>query len=111
FGDADLDLAVDGSLLLVFANAGQVCDARSRIFVEDRVYDEFVTRFTDRADRLRVGDPTDPASHIGAITSAAQLEKVERYVDIGQREGPSSSPAAAGQPGRGFRPDSGGRRH
>jgi acyl-CoA reductase-like NAD-dependent aldehyde dehydrogenase len=87
FADADLDLAVDGSLFQVFANAGQVCDARSRIFVQDSIYDEFVTRFTDRANRLCVGDPTDPASHIGAITSARQLEKIEEYVEIGQREG------------------------
>jgi aldehyde dehydrogenase (NAD+) len=102
FADADLDLAVDGSLFQVFANAGQVCDARSRIFVQDSIYDEFVTRFTDRANRLRVGDPTDPASHIGAITSARQLEKVEQYVEIGQREGAKLVAGGTRMDGPGF---------
>ncbi len=87
FNDADLDLAVDGSLFLVFANSGQVCDARSRILVQDGIYEEFVTRFVDRANQLRVGDPTESSNHIGAITSARQLEKVEQYVEIGQGEG------------------------
>lgn len=87
FADADLDLAVDGSLFLIFANAGQVCDARSRIFVQDAIYEEFVARFAERAGRIAVGDPTDPASHIGAITSARQLDKIRQYVRIGQEEG------------------------
>lgn len=86
FADADLELAVDGSLFLVFANSGQVCDARSRIFVQDAVYDEFVNRFVDKANRIVVGDPTGEP-HYGAITSARQLAKVEDYVEIGQKEG------------------------
>lgn len=111
FADADLDLAVDGSLFQIFANAGQVCDARSRIFVQDAVYDEFVSRFAERAGRLRVGDPTDPASHIGAITSARQLEKIRQYVEIGQHEGAKlvcggtiAGELAAGGPGLFHRP-------
>jgi acyl-CoA reductase-like NAD-dependent aldehyde dehydrogenase len=87
FADADLDLAVDGSLFLIYANAGQVCDARSRIFVQDAVYDEFTGRFVEKAGRIVAGDPTDAGSHIGAITSARQLEKIEHYVEIGQKEG------------------------
>jgi acyl-CoA reductase-like NAD-dependent aldehyde dehydrogenase len=72
--------------------------ARSRILVEDSIYDEFVTRLGSRADRLQVGDPRD----LGAITSAAQLEKVERYVDIGQREGATLVAGGRREPGRGF---------
>ena len=87
FSDADLEQAVDGSLFLIYANSGQVCDARSRIFVQDAVYDAFVERFVDKAQRIKVGDPTDPDNHYGAITSAKQLEKVEYYVEIGQKEG------------------------
>jgi acyl-CoA reductase-like NAD-dependent aldehyde dehydrogenase len=87
FADADLEQAVDGSLFLVYANSGQVCDARSRIFVQDTVYDDFVARFVERAGRIRVGDPTDGNNHYGAITSGRQLEKIEYYVELGQKEG------------------------
>jgi aldehyde dehydrogenase (NAD+) len=86
FADADLEQAVDGSLFLIFANSGQVCDARSRIFVQDAIYDDFVNRFVDKANGIVVGDPTGDA-HYGAITSARQLAKVEEYVEIGQKEG------------------------
>lgn len=86
FADADLDQAVDASLFMIYTNAGQVCDARSRIFVQDPVYEEFVTSFADRAARLQVGDPTDPSNHIGAITSARQLERIEHYVELGLKE-------------------------
>jgi aldehyde dehydrogenase (NAD+) len=102
FADADLDLAVDGSLILVFANAGQVCDARSRIFVQDRVYEDFVGRFADKAGRIVVGDPTRQETHIGAITSARQLEKVEHYVEIGQKEGATLAAGGERVGDRGF---------
>ena len=86
FADADIDQAVDASMFMIYTNAGQVCDARSRIFVQDRVYDEFVQKFAERTAKLRVGDPFDPSSHIGAITSARQLERIEHYVELGQKE-------------------------
>jgi acyl-CoA reductase-like NAD-dependent aldehyde dehydrogenase len=86
FTDADLELAVDGSLFLIFANSGQVCDARSRIFVQDAVYDDFVNRFVDKANSIVVGDPTGEP-HYGAITGGRQLAKVEEYVEIGRKEG------------------------
>jgi acyl-CoA reductase-like NAD-dependent aldehyde dehydrogenase len=86
FADADLEQAVDGSLFLIYANSGQVCDARSRIFVQDEVYDDFVNRFVEKANTIVVGDPTGDA-HYGAITSARQLAKIEEYVEIGQKEG------------------------
>ncbi len=87
FADADITQAVDGSLFLIYANSGQVCDARSRIFVQDAAYDEFVARFVEQAKKIHVGDPTDPDNHYGAITSSRQLEKIEYYVEIGQKEG------------------------
>jgi acyl-CoA reductase-like NAD-dependent aldehyde dehydrogenase len=102
FADADLDLAVDGSLFLVFANAGQVCDARSRIFVQDRVYEDFVGRFAEKAGRIVVGDPTQEETHIGAITSARQLEKIEHYVEIGQKEGATLAAGGERVGDRGF---------
>jgi acyl-CoA reductase-like NAD-dependent aldehyde dehydrogenase len=87
FADADVDRAVDAAMFQIYANAGQVCDARSRIFVQEPVYDEFLSSFVERTERLKVGDPTDGATHIGAITSARQLERIEHYVEIGQKEG------------------------
>ncbi len=86
FADADVEQAVDGSLFLIYANSGQVCDARSRILVQDGVYDDFVNRFVEKAKRIVVGPPESDA-HYGAITSARQLEKIEHYVEIGQKEG------------------------
>jgi aldehyde dehydrogenase (NAD+) len=102
FADADLDLAVDGSLFLIFANAGQVCDARSRIFVQDRVYEDFVGRFVEKAERIVVGDPTGVGTHIGAITFARQLEKIEEYVEIGQKEGATLATGGERVGDRGF---------
>jgi aldehyde dehydrogenase (NAD+) len=102
FADADLDQAVDGSLFLVFANAGQVCDARSRIFVQDPVYQDFVDRFVEKAGRIVVGDPAEEATHIGAITSARQLEKIEHYVEIGQKEGATLATGGERVGDRGF---------
>jgi len=106
FADADLDLAVDGSLFQIFANAGQVCDARSRIFVQDGAYDDFVGRFVEKAGRIVVGDPTDAGTHIGAITSMRQLEKIERYVELGREEGATLAAGGerAGDRGSFFRP-------
>ncbi len=86
FADADLEQAVDGSLFLIYANSGQVCDARSRVFVQDAVYEDFVHRFVEKANRIVVGDPTGDA-HYGAITSERQMAKIEEYVAIGQQEG------------------------
>jgi acyl-CoA reductase-like NAD-dependent aldehyde dehydrogenase len=87
FADADLEAAVDASMFMIYTNAGQVCDARSRIFVQQPAYEEFVARFVDRTAKLRVGDPMDRSNHIGAITSARQLDRVDYYVELGQKEG------------------------
>jgi acyl-CoA reductase-like NAD-dependent aldehyde dehydrogenase len=87
FDDADVDAAVVGAIYSIFHNAGQSCDARSRILVHERVNDEFVSKFVEKAKSLRVGDPLDPKTQIGAIISRSQLEKIEGYVGIGSQEG------------------------
>jgi len=87
FEDADVDAAVAGALHAIYYNAGQSCDARSRILLEERVYDDFLAKFVAKAKALKVGDPMDPATHIGAIISRKQLEKIEGYVGIGTQEG------------------------
>jgi aldehyde dehydrogenase (NAD+) len=87
FADADLNAAVPGAGMGVFANTGQVCCAGTRIFVERPVYDEFVAGLAEFADSLRVGNSLDPGTQIGPIVSQRQLERVCGYIDIGVREG------------------------
>jgi aldehyde dehydrogenase (NAD+) len=85
--DADMDQAVEGSHFALFFNQGQCCCAGSRVFVEDKIYDEFVERSTERAKRRRVGNPLDPSIEQGPQVDDAQFEKVMSYVDSGKSEG------------------------
>jgi acyl-CoA reductase-like NAD-dependent aldehyde dehydrogenase len=87
FDDADLDAAVAGALYGVFYNAGQCCEARSRILVQGGIYDRFVASFSEKAKLLRLGDPEDPRTHIGAITADEQYDKIKQYCAIGAAEG------------------------
>jgi acyl-CoA reductase-like NAD-dependent aldehyde dehydrogenase len=85
--DADIDAAVAGALYGVYYNAGQCCEARTRILVQDAVYDRFVTAFSERAQRLRIGDPEDPQTQIGAITTREQFDKIRAYCGVAGDEG------------------------
>ncbi len=87
FADADLDAAADTSLFTFATHQGQLCSAGSRLLVEDAVHDEFLARLVERAQRLRVGLPSDPESQLGAVITPEQLERIERYVDIGAKDG------------------------
>ncbi len=87
FDDADIDAAVAGALYGVYYNAGQCCEARSRILLQSRIYDRFISAFIEKAKRLRVGDPEDPRTQIGAITVDEQYEKIRSYCEIGVAEG------------------------
>ncbi len=80
FADADLSKAVEWSLKAIFTNAGQVCLAGSRLYVERPVFDEFVSRFVAAAQSMRTGDPRDPATQIGPLASAAHYAKVTGYL-------------------------------
>ncbi|HYL26576.1 MAG TPA: aldehyde dehydrogenase family protein [Candidatus Nitrosotalea sp.] len=87
FDDADLEAAVAGALYGVFYNAGQCCEARSRILVQANIFDRFVNAFSEKAKRIRIGDPEDPKTQIGAITLGEQYEKIKNYCEIGVAEG------------------------
>jgi aldehyde dehydrogenase (NAD+) len=87
FADADLETAVPGAGMAVFANSGQICSAGTRLFVERRVYDEFVNRVAAFGTGLRVGDGLDPDTQIGPLVSEQQLERVTGYLGIGRQEG------------------------
>jgi acyl-CoA reductase-like NAD-dependent aldehyde dehydrogenase len=87
FADADLDEAVDATLFGIFLNQGEVCAAGSRLIVQESVRGEFVARLAARAEQLRVGDPLDKATQIGALISRAHLEGVHQRVQAGIAEG------------------------
>jgi aldehyde dehydrogenase (NAD+) len=89
FADADLDEAIEGSHFALFFNHGQCCSAGSRLFVEDKCYDEFVERSVLRAKRRTVGDPFDPKTEQGPQVDKAQFDKVLSYIESGKQEGAS----------------------
>jgi len=89
FADADLDEAIEGSHFALFFNQGQCCCAGSRLFVERRIYDEFVSRSVERTKRRTVGDPFDPATEQGPQVDQAQFDKVMGYIASGRNEGAS----------------------
>jgi aldehyde dehydrogenase len=84
--DAFLDKAVEGLVLYAF-NKGEVCTCPSRALIEESIYDELMSRALQRIDAIRQGHPLDPTTQLGAQVSTAQLEKIERYVEIGKEEG------------------------
>jgi aminomuconate-semialdehyde/2-hydroxymuconate-6-semialdehyde dehydrogenase len=87
FADADMDQAVATSLRSSFQNQGQICLCGSRILVEDKAYDAFVTRFVAAARALRQGDPLDPATEQGAVVSRPHFDKIMSYVALAREEG------------------------
>ncbi|MGV3527170.1 MAG: betaine-aldehyde dehydrogenase [Candidatus Sericytochromatia bacterium] len=87
FADADLDQAVNGALFAIYFNQGQICTAGARLFVQDSVYDAFMEKFLSRIGSLRVGDPTQNTTQVGAIVSQEQFDKVSSYIELGQQEG------------------------
>ena len=87
FADADFATAVDYALFGIFANAGQVCSAGSRLLVEASIADKFVSAVVDRARKIRVGDGFDPQTEMGPIISRSHEEKIESYIKAGLEEG------------------------
>jgi aldehyde dehydrogenase (NAD+) len=87
FADTDLDAAVEGAHFGLFFNHGQCCCAGSRVFVEEKIYDQFVEKSGERARKRTVGDPFDPKTEQGPQVDAAQFEKVMGYIDSGRKEG------------------------
>ncbi|ONK25226.1 5-carboxymethyl-2-hydroxymuconate semialdehyde dehydrogenase [Bacillus sp. VT-16-64] len=87
FEDADLDEAVEGSKEAIFRNQGEICLAGSRILVQESVYDQFLDKFVEAVKKIKVGDPTDESTDMGALVSKSHLETVDHYVQIGMSEG------------------------
>jgi aldehyde dehydrogenase (NAD+) len=102
FEDAAIDQAVEGIVNGIFFNQGHVCCAGSRLLVQEGVADEVTTKLKERMETLIVGDPLDKNTDIGAINSAAQLEKIESYLRLGQDEGALMHQSSCAVPTRGY---------
>jgi acyl-CoA reductase-like NAD-dependent aldehyde dehydrogenase len=99
FADADLEDAIASSTYGTYYSAGQSCDARSRLLVEQAVYDEVVSRVAEKAAAVRVGDPLDPETQMGSLISREHREKVHGFVEAGREEG--AEVVAGGEPSDG----------
>jgi succinate-semialdehyde dehydrogenase/glutarate-semialdehyde dehydrogenase len=87
FDDADLEAAVDGAMMCKFRNSGQTCISANRIYVQDGVYDDFVSGFVERVTKLVVADGFTDNATIGPLIDAPGIEKVERHVDDARDRG------------------------
>ncbi|MGW7689008.1 aldehyde dehydrogenase family protein [Streptomyces asiaticus] len=85
--DADLDKAVPGAAMGVFANSGQICFAGTRVLVQRSIVDEFTERLLAFTDTLRIGHSLDDTANLGPVVSQAQLDKVLSYIDVGRADG------------------------
>src|SRR5262249_26954256 len=87
FADADLDEVIRTSLRSSFENQGEICLCGSRIFVEEQIYGKFVERFVEATRRLKVGDPLEAGTDLGALISRGHLDKVTSYLRLAREEG------------------------
>lgn len=103
FEDASIDQAVEGIVQGIYFNQGEVCCAGSRLFVQESVLDEVRTKLALRLSTLRVGDPLDKNTDVGAINSKQQLEQIQRYMKLGQDEGATLvTPGSQSLPSKGY---------
>lgn len=87
FDDADYEEALSTAVRAAFRNQGQICLAGSRLFVQRDIYDRVVKDLTQKVQSIKVGDPLDPATQMGAIVSKEHLQKIETYLSLGKSEG------------------------
>ena len=87
FADCDYDKMLETTVRSSFANQGQICLCGSRIFVEEKIYEQFKKDFIDKVSELKVGNPAQRDTNIGALVSKQHLEKVKSYIDITRQEG------------------------
>src|SRR5258706_6723048 len=87
FADSDIDSAVKGAITGIFYGKGEVCNAGSRLFLENKVKDEFTEKLLARAAKMRPADPLDPKTRLGAIVSQEQMQTVLGYIEAGKKGG------------------------
>ncbi|HEU4937888.1 MAG TPA: aldehyde dehydrogenase family protein [Vicinamibacterales bacterium] len=87
FADADVEAAIRGATIGIFYGKGEVCAAGSRLLVDRAIKSEFIDKLAARARKMTAGDPMDPKTRFGALSSKKQLDTVLGYIDLGKREG------------------------
>ncbi|MBS1932416.1 MAG: betaine-aldehyde dehydrogenase [Bacteroidetes bacterium] len=87
FEDADIHNAVSAAMLANFYTQGEVCSNGTRVFVQRKIFDSFLKQLKERTEKIRLGDPADPDTQMGAVISKAHLEKVIRFIDSGKSAG------------------------
>ena len=87
FADSDIDNAVSAALLANFYTQGEVCSNGTRVFVEEPIHNVFIDRMLSRIHNIRVGDPLDPETHVGALISEDHMNKVLGYIESGKKAG------------------------
>ena len=102
FEDAAIDQAVEGIVNGIYFNQGHVCCAGSRLFVQEGIYETVKQKLWDRMQTLRVGDPLDKNTDIGAINSKEQLEKIQELVNCGIEQGARMEQVSCDLPSKGF---------
>lgn len=86
FDDANIDDCIATTIRSSFLNQGEICLCGSRIFIHENIYDEFKEKFISSVSKLKVGDPKDPKTNIGAVVSYEHLQKIKSYIDIVEKE-------------------------
>jgi aldehyde dehydrogenase (NAD+) len=102
FEDAPLDQAIEGIVNGIYFNQGHVCCAGSRLFVQESVVEPVIRKLRERVQTLRVGNPLDKNTDVGAINSRAQLEKIQELVESGVEEGAEIFQSSCALPSRGY---------
>ena len=102
FDDAPVDEAVEGIINGIFFNQGHVCCAGSRLLLQESIVDDFLSKLQSRMAKIRLGDPLDKNTDLGAINSAAQLAKIRELSDSGTKEGANIWSAPCALPNKGF---------
>jgi len=87
FADADLDAAVKGAVSGIFYGKGEVCTAGSRLFVEEKIHDQFMEKLVERSKKMTPGDPFDSKTRLGPLISKEQMNRVLNYIESGKNEG------------------------
>ncbi|WP_128895213.1 aldehyde dehydrogenase family protein [Longirhabdus pacifica] len=85
--DADLEIAIPGSLFGVFLHSGQLCESGTRLFVPDHMYDTVINLLVKQTSKLKLGNPLDPSTDMGPVISAKQQEKILSYIESAKKEG------------------------
>src|SRR5215212_7039368 len=99
FADANLGDAIPSSVWSIYYSAGQSCEARSRVLVEQSIYDDFVSQFAAKTAELKLGDPLDPETQVGSLISTEHRDRVHGFVERGREEG--AEVVTGGEPGDG----------